>query len=548
MSATVDPGGPASGAATGRGSWSRLSFGAQSILAALLAAAAAVLAVDVADWRYVRVDLSDAGRNTLDPAVLDVIDQLPEPVVIDVFFRTLSPPFDGLSLEAQGRFFELLRVASQARRPQVEVRTHDPTRVEEARGRQLELGVEGENLVVFSCGGRKAEVALFGEIALVDWGNPTLDQVEYLTRLGFAGVVDPRSWNPDPRAYRPARLSEFRGEEALAQALLKVQTGSAPRAYFARGHGEPDLRGTLTTDLSRLRAALERDGFEVREWDASETPSVPADCEVLALIGARQALQPAERQAVVDHVDRGGRVVLAPDLEEVEERVEGGITDLMRSFGIVPRPGIVCQSIVGASGQELDGLSECAFLLLDASALQSGHPLTESLRRRDRRVEFALTPSLEGSRQTDLGLVLALISTPPACWRDLALAPGRYDYGFDPTKGEERGRFALACVAELPAARDSSGAVRRGRVLGVACASFFSNAHFGVNRDFALNAFNWLADREYRLTVAPLAKGETYLALDHGKARPVLTWTLLLVLPGLCAAVGGYIAWRRRSP
>ena len=529
-----------------RGRWRRIGIGVQSSLAALLALLGAALAVDVSDWRYARIDLSAASRNTLDPAVLDVIDQLPEPVVVDVFFRPLAQPYELVSLQAQSRMLELLRVASQSRRNQVEVREHVMTRIESARERQRELGVEGENLLVFSCGGRKAELSLFDDVVTVDWGNPTSDQANYLLNQGISDAIGPH-WQRDPRAYRPAQLSEFRGEEALAQALLKVQAGSSPKVYLGAGHGEPDPFGSLTSDVSKLRVALERDGFEVGSWDATGSPAVPADCEVLGLIGACPPLLPAEREAVVDFVQGGGRVVLAPHLSEVEGAVEGGLVDLLKSFGIVTRPGIVCQGVSAAGGQELQGLRECAILRIDESGLASSHPLTEPLRRRGRRVQFVLTPALEGARQTESGLVLPLVSSPRECWRDLPDARGQYDFVLDHRAGEERDRFALACVAELPGRKDAAGsAVRKGRVLGVASSAFFENASFDFNKDFVLNAFNWLAEREYRLAVSPLARSETYLDLERGAARPVLSLALLLVLPGMCAVVGGFVAWRRR--
>jgi hypothetical protein len=163
-------------------------------------------------------------------------------------------------------------------------------------------------------------------------------------------------------------------------------------------------------------------------------------------------------------------------------------------------------------------------------------------------VQFVLTPSFEGARASESGLVLPIVSSPPECWRDLPDARGQYDFVLDPRRGEGRGRYALASVAELAATRAAEGgAIRKGRALGLASASLFENAYFDVNKDFALNAFNWLAEREYRLAVSPLARDETYLDLERGPARPVLSYALLLFLPALAALAGGFVAWRRRK-
>ena len=78
----------------------RLALGLRAALAAVLALGAAALAIDLGDWSYVRFDLTARHSNTLDPAVLDVLDRLPEPVVIDAFLRPLIPPYAALHAEA----------------------------------------------------------------------------------------------------------------------------------------------------------------------------------------------------------------------------------------------------------------------------------------------------------------------------------------------------------------------------------------------------------------------------------------------------------------
>lgn len=524
--------------------WTRHVLGLRSGLAVLLAVGAAVLAVDLADWRYARVDLTLTRSNTVDPAVLDVIDKLPEPVEIDVFLRPLVYPYDGVFRAARERLLEWLAVVQQTRRARLAVHVHDPKDFEAIQERQRELRTEGSNKVVVSCGGRRDELELFGELCTVDWGNPSDERlVQYLLEQGIPGVVD-RNWKQG-MPFRPARVQAFLGEELLTHALLKVSSGSAPRVYFAKGHGEPALAGQEPTDLGRLQSALERDGFELAEWDPLATPVVPADCEVLALIGPRQPYQERTRAAILAYAEAGGRVLAAPDLGELDEGRAGGLVELLRSnpFGVVTRPGIVCQPFVGNSGEKLDGTQQCAWLLLDERGMQPGHPLTEPLRARGRRVQFTLTPSFDsGGLQTESGLMLPLISSPLDSWRDFD-----GDYRFNPAKGEKRDRYTLVTAKELRVAKGEDGSLRQGRLVAVASAYFFGNGSLDVNRDFALNAFNWLAQREYNLRVAPLRRGESFLDLQESRSRSVLTYSLWLALPALCAAIGLAIFLRRRN-
>jgi hypothetical protein len=524
-----------------RGSgWTRAGLGVRSLLAAGLAVGAAVLAVDLSDWKYLRADLTAARSNTLDPAVLDVIDALPEPVVVDVFLRALKPPYDRLSLHVHDRLLEFLTIVHNARRDRIDVRIHDPRDFEKTQERLLELGTSGTHKVVVSCGGRRDELAVVGELFTIDWGNPTEELGADLTEHEIAGVVDPRTWRRN--AFLPASVQEFRGEELLTQALMKVSSGTAPKAVFPTGHGEPSLDGPEPTDLARLKAALERDGFEIGEWDPLASPGVPEDTDVLALIGAAQPYQPATRAAIRAWAEAGGRLLAAPDLRAIEERREGGIAELLLGFGIATRPGIVCQPFVGVGGEKVDGVQECAWLVIDERGLQPGHPLTEPLRTHRRRVQFTLTPAFESAGDASAaGIVLPLITSTADAWLDLD-----HDFRFNAAKGEKRDRYTLATARQLRTVKADDGSIAQGRVLAVASAYFFGNQLMDVNRDFAVNAFNWLAEREYRISVSPLEKRESHLDLARSRAKPVLTWSLLFGLPLACAVVGALVFLARR--
>ncbi len=528
---------------TGRGT--RLAIGTRVLLAGGLALAGAMLAIDLADWRYVRFDLSGARRNTLDDAVLDILDRLPEPVTVDVFFRGLRPPYDGVTAQAQGRMLELLSVAQNARRNALELRVHDLTRLEEVQARQKELGVEGVNRVVYSAGGQKSVQELFGEIAVVDWGSPTEGDARYLNELGLLHEIDLRGWNPSRP--RPAQLTSFQGEEALAEGLLKVSSAGSPKAYFSVGSGERGLEDTDTSGFSALKSALEGDGFEVAPWNPLEVPAVPADAAVVACLDARQPFPQGTLERLREWVKAGGALLAAPALDEVERGGEGGIVELLFGYGMIAERGILCEAIVAPGGQKVDGSELCSVLQIDEHGLSPSHSITEALRRRDRRVQFSFSPSFRHGGAEGM-LLTDLVSSGPESWRDLPLAGGHYDFRFDP-QSEERERRRLCMLAEaVVGATQPDGSVKRGRVLGVASSGFFSNGLSGVNRDFALNAFNGLASREYRVRVSPLEHAESRLDLARSEALPVLTYTLYLGFPGACIAIGVLLAWRRRDP
>jgi len=528
----------------GRGT--RLALGLQTVLALLLAVGAAVLAIDLSDWRYARFDLSASGRNTLDDAIRERIENLPEPAVVDVFFRPLRPPYDAVSSEVQGRMLELLFVAANAHRARFRVEVHDPTDLERTVARQAELGVHGINRVVVSCGSRRAELGLFDEIGDVAWGVPDPRDLEYLAGQGIAVGLDPRTYDPLHARFEPARVVGFHGGDALALALAKVSTGSPPRVLFATGHGEPDLDGELEGDLGSLRAALERDGFRAGRWDFLVDPAVPEGTDVLAILGPRQPLQPLELEAVRAWVDAGGRLLAALSPEEAERGFDGGLADLLARYGMLVRPGLVCLGGTSPLGARLEGSDFATHLVLGEGGLDASHPVTEPLRRRGRRLQVSLSPSFDLGPKPDGVLAWAIVTSPPGCWRDLPDDRGAHDYRYDARSEGPKDRFPLVVAASLASNRLGPDP-REGRVLGVATVHAFANLFFESNRDFALNAFNWLAEREYRIGVTPEVRQESVLDVARGSSFPRLTWGLGLGLPLLAATVGMLVAWRRRT-
>jgi hypothetical protein len=231
----------------------------------------------------------------------------------------------------------------------------------------------------------------------------------------------------------------------------------------------------------------------------------------------------------------------------VERGLSGGIVDLLSGYGMVAERGIVCEAIVGPSGERIDGDPRCSFLQIDEGGLSASHPITEVLRERGRRVQFLGSPAFRRGEAEGM-FVIDLVSSGPDSWRDLPLADGSYDFRLDP-RAEERARTRLAMFAEaIVGVEQPDGAVEKGRVLGLASAGFFTNEAMGVNRDFALNAFNALVQREYRVRVTPLAHAESRLDLARSSALPILTYALYLGFPGLCLGIALFVAWARRDP
>lgn len=478
-----------------------------------------------------RIDLTVNAENTLDPNARNVIDNLPEKVQIDVFFRPQSPPLDLVTAEIQGRMFELLVLAEEYAPDKIELTNH-PYAPPGAGGVELleemrELAVTDFNVFVVSNGDRRVQVALLGDVAEVDLGNPS----------------------PQRGQFKPPTLLEFAGQESLVKALLRATQGERPLAVFSTGHGERALFEAGDRNLGRLHSALVEDGFRVETWDPSADGSVPEGAAVLAMIGPTEPLSEQATGWIADYVRRGGSLIAAPSPYST-----GGVTSLegmLAKLGILTQPGFVCRPVINAAGMPAYGDKRSIEVLVNAAGMQPKHPVTGPLRQADRRVRLVYSHAFERSTPPTGGRVTELLRTDEYTWLELPDANGDLNYRWE--QGREReGPFTLAMASVFPPNEvgpiplGTNSVVRECRVLALGTPDGFADVLFDTNRDLLVNGFNWAANREFRVSVTPRTFDRRRMDIGQDQSLFYLNVICLGLLPLGCLALAAFAAWRRK--
>jgi hypothetical protein len=507
------------------GRWVRLAIGSQVAAGLVLALAAAALVTWLAGRSALRwrADLTVERRNTLPEELAQIVRGLPEPVQVEIFFQEPRGIFAVPALEAQARMRELLFLARAQFPDKLRVIEHDLADRAGASNRMRELELEEVDVVVAFAPGREKSrgvLKLLRDIARVDPGDP---------RLGL----------------QPS-LEGFRGEVALAEALLKAARSDTPKVYFSSGHGERDPFDSEPRQLGKLESALVSEGFAVGRWDPKAEPGVPGECHVLALVAPTQPFAPGELEAIERFLAQGGRVFIAPNFTSAAFDGPGSVSEWLRTRGIEPQAGLVAQFVRSATGALVDGEKECATLAVGPPGMDRHHPITESLWRA--RVVLPISGSRafrRGKTGSDT-VLLDLLRSPAESWLDLPDAQGRHDWRRDATLEDGSGGFVLAFAATFGAPAEVGSTSRQGRLVVFGSAESMSSALLDYTRDFLLNAFNWLAEREYRVAVRPRKRKLRQIDLKSTPAHARIYRVAALGLPGLCALLGAWLAWRRR--
>jgi len=519
----------------------RLRIACRVGLAVLLATAATVLLCWLAErpglrWR---ADWTGGGQNTLSPAAHAVLEKMDADVAIDAFFTPIPAPATRIGFEVQERTLRLLVLLRDSSGGRVRIRQHDLASqlgLAAARARLQELmirDVPAGGIVVVAADPRHEVLRLHGDLADVDPG-------------------DPRGEQGPPR---PPRLVQFRAEESLVSAILKVGLGDTLKVLVSAGHGERDLDDTGLQGLSLLRQGLASGGFVVGRFEGGGGGKLPEDCDILAVLGPDQPFTSVEADALREFVESGGRLVAAPGRVRGAgaSGEPGSLTALLQGFGIrVVADGIVAEPRASIGGPVYE-TPECGEVRVGSDGLSAMSPVTDSLKRADRYVLMPFGYGLERSPPPPGGSVQNLVTTESSAWRDVPNSPTATGHDWKPSPTEARGPFVLGMTSVFrprrlaQARRIGSGEAQpESRVLCLGSADAFANAAYEVNRDLLLNGFDWAAAREFRVHVEPKSRVTRRLDVASGGSLSRVHLAAVVLLPGACLALGLLTAWRRR--
>jgi ABC-2 type transport system permease protein len=353
------------------------------------------------------------------------------------------------------------------------------------------------------------------------------DQSKYIMRNDLAEYDYAKS----AESGGPPPLKAWKGEQALASAILAVTDERAPNVCFVKGHGEPAIDGFEPGDYGDFAEDLKRDHQAPRAITLDR--GVPADCDVTVLAGPEQPLPQPDVVELARLLERGGRlmVLLGPTFDErVTRFVDVGVEDLLTRWGASPRNDVV------ADVPRVRG-SAVAFAVTEGYA---DHPITRHLMHRQtiwsnvREVVPAPKPGIDahtlvhtsddGWGETDLGIFRAE-------------ADLRYDEGRD-----VKGPISIAVAAER-----TEGTGKGARLVVFGSSDLAANrAGIGYNRELLLSALAWLEQREPRIAIGPRTPEQLRLSLDDAQLDRVFL-LCVIGLPLLTLLLGGGVYWVRRS-
>ncbi|HMO01586.1 MAG TPA: Gldg family protein [Oligoflexia bacterium] len=349
-----------------------------------------------------------------------------------------------------------------------------------------------------------------------------------------------------------SRLNEA-SEESITNAILKLTRGSAKKIYFIEGHSEPQLASQAADGLAKLRGAFVDEHFQVSGLILSQTGKIPDDAAAVVLVSPKKKLLAEEKQALIEYVDSGGRLLMMTDPKTTSD-----VKEIADNFGIVVRddivldpvqrlfagPAIGAQPIVRNYGSHIitRDMNDQHITIYNIASSVTYSADKKKLDPAISYAEIALTgPNAWGEKN----LEAVFDSQNPTAQIDPEDTKGPVSLAIAYEKKVKTGEQANSNKDNENQAEAKFEKLSRVVVVGDSDWALNANLEIYANRDFVLNIINWLSGEEGGISI----RAKSMRASIAPITSQTFVWLLGLsfLVPELILLSGLMIWWSRRS-
>jgi ABC-type uncharacterized transport system involved in gliding motility auxiliary subunit len=351
-------------------------------------------------------------------------------------------------------------------------------------------------------------------------------------------------------------------EQDLTNALVKAVTGTTRKVYFTSGHGEKDTAASDRVGYSAISQGLTADNFGVERLVLAQQRAVPADATVVVIAGPLTDFLQPEIDALKEYLAKGGKVMALLDPPEKGQTGQPLLTAFLREWGMDVGNNIVLDTsgigqLLGTDASVPVAAQYPSHAITDRFQLMTAYPVARSV------------APVEGG--VDGRTAQPLVQTSAQSWAeaDIAAISSGGRVAFDASQGDKQGPITLGAAVSAPATAAPAPAPGNGqtadgkpadpskpaeperkpesRVVAIGDSDFAANAFLGIqgNRDFFMNAVNWLAQQENMIAIRPREPEDRRITLTADQQQRIMLLSIFII-PGLVFASGVYTWWKRR--
>ncbi|RDH82958.1 MAG: hypothetical protein DIZ80_11890 [endosymbiont of Galathealinum brachiosum] len=320
-------------------------------------------------------------------------------------------------------------------------------------------------------------------------------------------------------------------EEAITNALIRLQRAIKPEIYFLSQHGERSINDDSPVGYSQLAGKLLTRGFDVKNINLLQQ-SLTTKNTILVLASINKPLLDNEQKKILQYIENGGHLLWLQD-----PSIDDSQSTLSKLLNINFVAGVVVDN-----NQEVNRMLKLSHPAIIPVLEYKVHPITEKMQYFTLFTTAAAITNDNNNSESDW-LVSDLLITSDSSWSETK----NFILGVEFNKEED---FSGPLVIGIAQQREISSAEKSSdqRIVIIGDTDFIANNYLGngANLDFILNTFNWLAQDDQLISISPKDAPDLQLNLSAPVAA-ILGLLFLIALPVLFFIIGASIWFKRHK-
>lgn len=330
-------------------------------------------------------------------------------------------------------------------------------------------------------------------------------------------------------------------EQAISNALLRLNRRDNQQVVFLSGHGERDIDGSDTRAYSTLKEQLASMGFNLQSINLLQQ-NLPVNTRLLVIASPANPYLDGEVEQINNYLENGGNLLWLADPGDLQ-----GLRPLATSLGLQLQNGLIIDN--NPELRKTLNIQHPAFIPVTE---YFPHLITNTLRYNSLFPTARGISPLSNDATVNNWQAHALFSSSGKSWTE---AGGlKEEMVFDTSTGDVAGPIVMAVALNRLTEKmtDTSDDLlptssHTQRVVVIGDSDFLSDSYIGAsaNLNLGLNIFNWLIGDDDFISVEPKSSPDTRLVLDDQQLM-VIAFGFFLVIP-ILLLLSGFLIWRKRK-
>ena len=326
-------------------------------------------------------------------------------------------------------------------------------------------------------------------------------------------------------------------EQAISNALLRLNRRDNQQVVFLSGHGERDIKGNDNRAYATLHQQLKEMGFNLQTINLLQQP-IPDNTSLLIIAAPAHDYLDGELEQVNRFIDSGGNLLWLADPGKLH-----GLDSLASSLGVQFHQGIIIDN--NPALRQTLNIEHPAIIPVTE---YFPHVVTNTIRYNTLFPLVRGISPLTNDNTVNNWQIEALFNSTAKSWSETGGLSEQMV--FDSSAGDIAGPITIAAALHRSISAqqaDSALQSKSQRAIVIGDSDFLSDTYIGsgANLNLALNIFNWLIGDDDLISVETKASPDTRLELGDTQLM-IIGFGFFLIIP-LLLLITGFRIWYVRK-